>query len=154
MKLTSEEIIGLNSLLDGKKIWGFHENIGADLDTAEKKGIAEKLLKYGENGICDLLTFLNAYKNADDYVVINELNIALTGGHMPALMKTAEEYQFFIVGREQIKEYVSGKDNVMLFRCKNNEIYGFDTLQTEDGMANQSLQRSEKIDELVERYLG
>lgn len=154
MKLTSEEIMGLNSLLDGKKIWGFHESIEADLNTAEKKRIAEKLLKYGEKGINELLYFLNAYKNADDYVVINELNIALIDGHMLALMKLEEEYQFFIVEKEQIKEYISGKDNVILFRYKNNEIYGFDTLQTGNGMINQSLKQAEEIDELVERYLG
>lgn len=154
MKLTSEEIMGLNSLLDGKKIWGFHESIKAELDIAEKKRIAEKLLKYGEKGINELLYFLNAYKNAGDYVVINELNIALTDGRMLALMKLEEEYQFFIVEKEQIKEYISGKDHVILFCYKNNEIYGFDTLQTGNGMRNQSLQQTEEIDELVERYLG
>ena len=92
--------MGLNSLLDGKKIWGFHESIKVELDIAEKKRIAEKLLKYGEKGINELLYFLNAYKNAGDYVVINELNIALTDGCMLALMKLEEEYQFFIVEKE------------------------------------------------------
>jgi len=152
MILTSEEMIGLNSLLDGKKIWGFHENIAVDLDIAMKKRIAAKLLKFGEKEIKELLFYLNTYKTADDYVVINELNIALADGKMFALIKLKEGYQFSVIDKEQIKKYVRGKDNIMLFRFKNNDICGFNILTTENGMMIQNMQQSE-IDELVERYL-
>lgn len=152
MILTSEEMIGLNSLLDGKKIWGFHENIAVDLDIAMKKRIAAKLLKFGEKEIEELLFYLNTYKTADDYVVINELNIALADRKMFALIKLKEGYQFSVIDKEQIKKYVRGKENIMLFRFKNNDICGFNILTTENGMMIQNMQQSE-IDELVERYL-
>lgn len=144
--------MGLNSLLDGKKIWGFHEGMEADLDIAERKRIAEKLLIYGEQGINQILFYLNAYKTAEDYVVINEVNIAVTDEMMPAFMKLGEDYQFFFVEKEQIKKYIEGKDTIIFLRFKNNDIYGFDILPAYSGITHHK-QRSEEIDELVERYL-
>lgn len=156
MKLTAEEIIGLNSLLDGERIWGFHENIEPDIVINEKKRIALKLLEYGEKEIKELLLFLNTYKNANDYVVINELNIALSGGQKLALIKVEDGYQLLLLSKEWITEYISGRDNILFFRYKNNSIFGFDMKSSDEDLVNPNKtdRKIKKTSELMERYLG
>lgn len=161
MTLTAEEMIGLNSVLDGKKIWGFNESAEAYMDMCKKKKTASELLEYGEKGLHELLVILNTYKNADNYVVMNEYNIAVLNGKMLALTKMEDRYQFSMPEREQIINYIRRTDRVLLFHFRNKNICAFDIVSTENGrkfinsmMHKKKLEAGEKeLAKLVERYL-
>lgn len=161
MRISANEILGLNSLLDGKKIWGFNEWINSDISYEEKVNIATKLSEYGEQGMQELLTVLNAYKQSNNYVVVNGYNIAVLEDGLLGLSKLENDYQFFVVDRKWLTDYIKTEEKVLFFQYKNGEIRRFDYLSKKAkknylfNMLNQEniAIESNDMENLLERYL-
>lgn len=162
MRLSVDEIFGLNSLLDGKKIWGFNEVVDSDMSYEKKVSIASKLKEYGEKGIQGLLALLNAYKNSDNYVVINGYNVAVLEEGLLGLVKVEDDYQFFSTDMKWFADYIKNEKKVFMIQYRNGEICKFELVNKKDNkrylfnMLNQEKVEIESndIETFLERYLG
>lgn len=91
MFVTAEELIGINSLTDGRKIWGFYETVPGDVKKYAG-GAAEKLAERGKEEVSLLAAVLRKYKSAERYLVINSVNAAKTEQGWIVLFRRGKEY--------------------------------------------------------------
>lgn len=91
MFVTAEELIGINSLADGRKIWGFYETIPKDVQKYAQNA-AEKLAERGKEQIDLLAAVLRQYKEAGRYLAVNGVNAAKTEQGWIVLLKRDKKY--------------------------------------------------------------
>jgi len=93
MILLEQEIIGLNSLLDGEEIPGFKGKTEKNNKKYVQK-TAEELMKYEKNKLDVMLRLMKDYKTAKKYFVINNGWYAVCEKYFVALVQIEEGYQF------------------------------------------------------------
>lgn len=112
MILDVNEIIGLNTLLDGEKIWGFPETIDkTESDYVEKT--AQKLMSHKSKEIDILLAMLEKYKKAEVYLTINHINAAKTEDGWILLVKENMHYHLIFMAQDILEIIV--KKEISLF---------------------------------------
>lgn len=118
MKLSINEIIGLNTLLDGEKIWGFPKSVDKSEESYVER-TAEKIMSHGKERVNQLLTMLNQYKKSGSYIMINEIIAAKTENGWVLLVKEEESYDLFYMDHE-ILDYALRKE-IEIFQKRDNE---------------------------------
>lgn len=91
MFVTAEELIGINSLTDGRKIWGFYETMPGDAQSCAEEA-AEKLAERGKEETDLLAAVLRKYKEAGRYLAVNGINAAKTEQGWIVLFRRGKEY--------------------------------------------------------------
>lgn len=124
MKLDINEIIGLNSLLDGEQIWGFPETIDkSDSNYVDK--MAKKIMSHGKEHVDYLLYMLDQYKKSGSYIVINQINMAKTAKGWIILAKDENAYHLYRMDHE-ILGYALTKE-IGIFQRTNQPVEGVET---------------------------
>lgn len=118
MKLEINEIMGLNSMLDGENIWGFPETQDKTKADYVKK-TAEQLMSHGRRQTGYLLNMLEQYKKSGSYITINRINAAKTDDGWVVLAKDKEAYRLF--GMEHEMLYKTLRKEIELFRDRKEE---------------------------------
>lgn len=98
MILSEQEIIGLNSLLDGENIPGFKGKAEKNNKKYAQK-TAEELMKYEKNKLDVMLRLMKDYKTAKKYLVVNNGWYAVYENYFVALVQVEEGYQFVEIER-------------------------------------------------------
>lgn len=119
MKLEINEIIGLNSMLDGENIWGFPETLDKS-ETDYVKKTAEQLMSHGRKQVDYLLHMLEQYKKSGSYIMINQINAARTEDGWVILAKEGDGYH--LLGMEHEILYDTLKKEIEIFRDRDEEI--------------------------------
>lgn len=99
MRFTNDEIIGLNSLLDGNNIIGFREKVPMDAGEEYKSQIAEKIANRDKEKVTVALNLLREYKQAEKYMVINGKWYAVRKNFFVALWNVDGEYELIGIDR-------------------------------------------------------
>lgn len=119
MKLDINEIIGLNTLLDGEKIWGFPETADkTEKDYVEKT--AQKIMSRGKKQTDCLLSMLEQYKKAGTYLSVNHINAAETENGWILLAREDKAYHLFFMEHDILETAL--RKEIGLFHKMNEEI--------------------------------
>jgi len=162
MFVTVEELIGVNSLIDGEKIWGFSEKIPEDIQKYAEV-TAKKLLERGKEATDLLVATLKQYKAAKSYLVINGVNAAKTEKGWIVLLKKDMTYclaaladrTFYSILKEQLlmdkeketsetkekitwenfaRNYTNGiEDYTLIYRYDNGKVEDFELFYNRQG---------------------
>lgn len=119
MKLGINEIMGLNSMLDGESIWGFPETLDkTEADYVKKT--AEQLISHGRKQVDYLLYMLEQYKKSGSYITINRINAAKTNNGWVILLKDGDAYHLFGMEHEMLCKTL--KNEIEIFRDRDENV--------------------------------
>ncbi len=107
MRLSQQELVCFNSILDGKKIAGTHFKVPKE---GTETYVQEALVSLREKGFLDenndptqlfvlMLRMLSDYKKAKEYVFINRARIALDTEDVTVLTKVNDGFDIFRTGK-------------------------------------------------------
>ena len=109
MTLDNDEMMVLNSMLDGKEIHGFYGRSLQETTPEYKKLLCGRLMKRGKRELDVLLKILNCYKHADNYIILNGNWTAIGKDCDISLVHVETGYEVVVWDKGQFAETVYQK---------------------------------------------